>query len=336
MASAGNENGSIKDHGPWLFRETISPSAWWIFALVLPAMSWLVFTKVHWKGISLKHLAWLNLWMSVIAIIPSVAYVVSGTAWTGMTLSSMHRTMINSRHVVSMGTWSVLSIIQMIAYLGGKQSLHNSLGKFLMYIWLPLIFVELSTNAIVVYWPEKPLLLFQSIQGATTTEDEPTITLNLWDSIIYTTPAFYAFSTPITMIQYWYASLRCLQQRKIRLHAIFMTMFVISVSNAGVLRWFIRLMFYQSGCPAHTEKETTIIIQTIAQNFTAAMELGLVTMLYTTLTIEERQQSQAARYTFYWYVFHATLAWIGSACLKVPFSVSCAVNESSQSFPSEL
>jgi hypothetical protein len=51
-----------------------------------------------------------------------------------------------------------------------------------------------------------------------------------------------------------------------------------------------------------------IIIQSIVQHFTAAMELGLVTAFYTTLTIEERQRSQAARCTFYWYVFHATLA----------------------------
>jgi hypothetical protein len=70
--------------------------------------------------------------------------------------------------------------------------------------------------------------------------------------------------------------------------------------------------------------EMAIIIQLIAINVTAVTELRLVTALCTpTLTIEERQQSQVALHTLYWYVFHTTLAWIGSACLKVTLSVSC-------------
>jgi hypothetical protein len=113
-----------------------------------------------------------------------------------------------------------------------------------------------------------------------------------------------------------------LQQRNIRLHALYMTMCITATLNAGILRWFVRLMNFVTHCPARTESETTIVVQGLALHFVAMVELLILSMLYTTMTLEERT-SRAARYTYAWYVLHATVICVASACLKLPFGIRC-------------
>jgi hypothetical protein len=306
-------------HG-WLFHETISPSLWWIFVVVFSSISYFLFSKVHMKGIELKHLAWFNLFIAVSTVIPFAVYAWKGITWTGMALSEVHRNMIDNRHAILMGIWSIVSVIQMGAYLvGGKrfQAVHNQVGKFGMYLLLPTIFLELHFNAVVVAWPEKPILLIRALHGG---DIEPT----LWQIIIYTFPVFYVMTTPVSMMQYWYNSWQNLQapNRNIRLHAIYMTMFVTSTANAGMLRMFIQSVFALSHCPPHTESETTIVVQFLGASFVAAFELLILSTLYTVMTPAERK-SRAARYTYAWYFFHANVVWIASAILKIPAGIRC-------------
>jgi hypothetical protein len=102
-----------------------------------------------------------------------------------MSLSTVHRTMIESRHAVLMGTWLAMSTIQMISHFGGFKSLHKALGRFTMFILLPSILVEVHTNAVVVFWPEKPNLLARAVQGKAIQD------FALWESILYTMPLFF-------------------------------------------------------------------------------------------------------------------------------------------------
>jgi hypothetical protein len=126
------------------------------------------------------------------------------------------------------------------------------------------------------------------------------------------------------MMQYWYNSWQYLQapNRNIRLHAIYMTMYVTSTANAGMLRMSIKSVFAQSHCPPHTENETTIVAQVLGESFSAAFELLILSILYTVMTPAERK-SRAARYTYAWYFFHANVVWISSAILKVPAGIRC-------------
>jgi hypothetical protein len=283
------------------------------------------------KGIKMKHLAWFNLLIAVSTVVPFAVYAWNGITWTGMPLSEVHRKMIDYRHAIFMGIWSIVSIIQMGAVLvGGKkfQSVHNQVGKFGMYFLLPTIFFELHFNAVLVFWPEKPILLTRALLGGGM---EPT----LWQIIVYTLPLFYALTKPVSMMQYWYNSWQYLQApiRNIRLHAIYMTMFVTSTAGPGMLRMFIRTIFAQSRCPPHTENETTIVVQVLAASFTAAFELLIISILYTVMTPAERK-SRAARYTYAWYCFHANVTWISSAILKVPTAIRCG--EGAVSLANEL
>jgi hypothetical protein len=93
--------------------------------------------------------------------------------------------MIESRHAVLMGTWLAMSTIQMISHFGGFKSLHKALGRFTMFILLPSILVEVHTNAVVVFWPEKPNLLARAVQGKAIQD------FALWESILYTMPLFF-------------------------------------------------------------------------------------------------------------------------------------------------
>jgi hypothetical protein len=149
---------------------------------------------------------------------------------------------------------------------------------------------------------------------------EPT----LWQIIVYTLPFFYNMTTPLSMMQYWYYSWQNLQapNRNIRLHVIYMTMFVTTTANAGMLRMFIQSVFAHSNCPALTESETTIVVQVLSTSFHAAFELMILSTLYTVMTPTERK-SRAARYTYVWYFFHANVAWIASATFTVPFGIRC-------------
>jgi hypothetical protein len=315
-------------------RCVISPTSsfyWLVAFIVILPICFLVFYRLEIRGITSRHYAWFGLVSLLSGILPFLVYLATGSSWTGIELSPDLKNMIDSKHVVVMFIWFGLTVFQCGAILGRCYRLHARVGQLTLYLVLPLVLIELFTNALCVFVPEKPTLLAQAVRELSYKNDEDEQTMKILSTrqlLLYSLPQMYSTLVPFTMTLYGYASWKSLQQGKIKLHILYSTVLICVSVGPGNLRYVIQLVYWQSQCGRHGVVYHTdalsALIQTISQGYISLLSIPLVALLYATLPLEIRLQNPLVPVSFYYYMAHSSFSWFGAWAVGVPSGIDCS------------
>jgi hypothetical protein len=312
---------------------TTSSFYWLVAFIVILPICFLAFYRLEIRGITSRHYAWFGLASLLSGILPFLAYLVTGSSWTGVTLSPDLKTRIEVKHVVVMFVWFGLVVFQCGSIVGRCYKMHARVGQLTLYAFLPLVLFELYTNALRVFVPEKPILLAQAVRELLPYHtNRPTTTiLSTRQILLYSLPLLYSILVPFTMTIYGYASWKSLRQGKLKLHILYSTLLICGSVGPGNVRYYIQLVYWQSQCGRRHDDAVhsndaliSALIQTISQGYISLMSIPLVAILYATLPLETRLQNRLVRASFYYYMIHSSFSWLAAWALEVPSAIDCS------------
>ena len=301
------------------------PSTNWLFvASTTVVVSSLIFLKLNLNlpRASNQVLVTVGILSSLSSLYPFHIYLNTGLPWTGLALDDIQTKMIEQRHVVIMGLWSILSTIQLITMFFPIPAIHRQVGKFTFNILMPLVFIELIANALFVFVPQKPMLLAKVVTG----EQDPSI----MSIITHTLPFAAGLLTPVAMLIYYVLAAKAAASKDINLHKIYAILLVVSANGPGGLRYVIRWKFDSSGCPMFKDDQTSILVQALGFGFTGIFLVPLTALIYTAFPMKDRQTDRNIRRSFYFFVFHHSFSQVIAWALNVPFSIACHPLEETQ------
>ena len=292
-----------------------APSITWLYVVVITiALSTLIFFKLNLPRASNKVLASIGILNSLGSLYPFYIYLNTGFAWTGLTLNEIQTKMIEHRHVVIMGLWSILSTIQLLTMFFPIRFIHRQVGKFTFNFLVPLMFIELLCNAAFVFVPQKPMLLAKALTG----EHDPSI----MSVMTYTLPFAAGLLTPVAMLIYYLLAAKTATSN-IRLHKTYAVLLVVAANGPGWMRYATRWGFHTSNCPMFQDDQTSALVQASGFDMMGFFYVPLIALIYTTFSMKDRQNDRYIRWSFYFYIFHHTFSQIAACALNVPFSVAC-------------
>ena len=273
---------------PNAFETVHSATVWGLAAPFMALGFYYLYHRVQLR-LSSRQLAGIGVLWFTIGAIPFVTYVLTGISWTGLQLSEIHRTMIESKHMIVLFAWLTTGLIQMGAISVGARKVHSWLGNLGQNILLPVVLIELGTNAVFVFLPDKPVLL-----AAALLERQPTLV----EAVGYTFCFTVALCTPVYMALYGWLSHRALQDRQYALHGIYMALVVVHSIGPGILRAIIRGVFVSSGCLGTSSKTIVLVVQSISFNWEVLVR-GLASAFpYGCIPLSTRQKDAWVRKSF--------------------------------------
>lgn len=293
-----------------------------------------LFYKFEMK-VSNKQIAYFSLALSAFSFIPFLAYAINGIAWTGLELGEIQRKMIDKRHAVAMFIWVGLSVVQLIAYLLKQQQLHNKVGRFLMNYLLPFIFFELAANAAFVFVPDKPSLAAHAV-AAIHQDGIPTGKAGPMEVLAFMFTEAMALLTPLHMIMYWWLSWAAVDssdptgkknKKDIRLHIVYASLLITTMSGAGILRWYIQREFYASGCPQREDKAISALLQTMGHSWSCFTYPAIYIGIYCTVPLKQRQTNKNLQRAFWFHLMTSTfLGPVAAYIMEIPAGITCMPN----------
>jgi hypothetical protein len=298
---------------------TGSSNYWFLVAALLAASSLHSYQRLY-IPLKPRGLALLGLVISLTCVIPFLVYLYTGVSWSGMEMSELHRRMIDSRHAILLFTWSGLSSLQLLGILVMlPKSIHKWVGLLAYYFVMPLVLLELNTNAVRVFLPEKPALLCRAVWGIA----EP----NLWETLIFGLSQTYALLLPAMMGMYWWLALQSIRSHKYHLHMVYSVLLSATTSSPGGLRYLFQYVYATSRCEPFRSPETSILVQSVSLAMITMVFIPLVTMIYCTLPLDIRQGKGKGRptvqWSYYFYIGHALTTLVVSGLVGIPSSFTC-------------
>eukprot|EP00565_Helicotheca_tamesis_P003931 CAMPEP_0185729096 /NCGR_PEP_ID=MMETSP1171-20130828/4466_1 /TAXON_ID=374046 /ORGANISM="Helicotheca tamensis, Strain CCMP826" /LENGTH=380 /DNA_ID=CAMNT_0028397869 /DNA_START=44 /DNA_END=1183 /DNA_ORIENTATION=- len=300
-----------------------------------PTETWLVsvmfvFGMCHYiyRNLSLqvtnRHMAYFCASIVAASTYPFVRYMITDQSWTNMKLNNSEKSMIDRGHAVPMFAWVLAATIQMVSYAFHHQKIHNTIGRLTYYFLLPLMFTELSLNAVFVFVPVKPKTLAHVLTGTPMDKVTP------WQVFLYSLPHEDALCLPIVMAAYAVLSYKALQhnnhkKRDIRMHIFWMAQFILATSQAGVFRWQVQYDMAVSGCQhlSYQDEPALALIQMLAGDWVILWWTFFPILMYCTLSKETRQNNWVVKSTAYGYMVYGLSSPLSCYVLNIPSGIHC-------------
>jgi hypothetical protein len=303
---------------------TSNSASWATVGIVFLALT-RICPSVHFHQIRTQTLANGVAALCLLFAMPFFAYSLFGhKSWTGMALSPPEKRRIDGLpgHAVGMYLWLFSSAFQLLS--NKKKAGHKVVGKAVFLGILPVCLLEIATNAVHVFLPNKPKYLAQFVLQ----KEDVAPSEILAFSNVFSVPLL----VPLGVGLHGYFAARNIwprggdtAKRNIRLHTHHIMCAIVWMLSAGMVRLFLKAAFYLElgGCREHTgDPLDAIPIQAAMCLPTGILLVSLLNGLFMTLppTLKRDAAVECMRLFWIWYVMHMIVA---SALLHVEMIPNC-------------
>lgn len=261
--------------------------------------------------------------MSCILFAPFAWFLATGFSWSGHTPTQEQALNIQKRHMPLAVSWFALSLVQMLTVK--RPSIHVNVGKLLNFVVLPCWFLELATNAVFVFLPDKPWYLALTVFH----DGEPSAVPTWLQVLASCGPFLPGLTVAPTLLMHWIMSLQNLypkkgQSRNIRLHYYHMICFAMVALGAGLVRFHAQLAFRISGCPMHQDPIISIYTQGISFPWYRVAEVVWMTFMVMTVPLSLRNWNPSIHRIYIFNVATAVIACLSAGAFGLPFIPRCS------------
>jgi len=267
--------------------------------LLLPALFVGLNTDIVGKSYRSKVLLYLTTAQVLSGVIPFVAWFFTSLSWTGQVMEGENAKKI-SVHIKVLLPWFVFASIQLVSIMSSSKTareVHRRIGKFALYVWIPLMMTELATNAIVVFM-EKPFDLAHKLYGSEASSGQ------IFLCALSLLPAW--FGLPLRLLMHWLGGARSLGHlggnRNITRHKHHMFEFLLGIMLPGQLRVQLKVMNVLGNCPQMQSGVDVMTSQVVGFQFNMFIDFLRATLYMAMLPRKERKGGVLVAYL----VFFAT------------------------------